>query len=125
MNKVKTVLEELGFIEKNGYFQLNGCQWFIEFVSPPVAVGREVIREFSNIKTSYGTIKLLRPVDSVKDRLASFYHWNDRQGLEQAVNICLEQEIDLNEVEKWSIQERQEENFHLFLERLRKAKLNK
>ncbi len=47
-------------------------------------------------------INLLRPTDSVKDRLSSFYHWNDKQGLAQAVAICLEQKINLNEIEKWS-----------------------
>ncbi len=66
-------------------------------------MGNESIQAFNTIHTSLGTIKLLRPVDSVKDRLASFYHWDDRQGLEQAINICLEQDIDLNEIERWSV----------------------
>lgn len=123
MKKVKNALQELGFIENSGYFQHEGCKWFIEFVSPPVAVGNEPIREYNSIDTPLGKIKLLRPVDSVKDRLASFYHWNDKQGLEQAINICQEQKIDLAEVERWSIQEEQQEKFNLFKERLGKANL--
>lgn len=118
MKKVKKALNELGFTEKNRYFQKEGCQWIVEFVSPPVAVGNESIQEFNNVITPLGTIKLLRPVDSVKDRLASFYHWNDKQGLEQAVNICLEQDIDFNEVERWSIAEKQEEKFRIFKQHL-------
>jgi hypothetical protein len=99
IKKVKKALHELGFSEKARYFQHEGCQWLVEFVSPPVAIGNESIQKFNSLMTPLGTIKLLRPVDSVKDRLSSYYHWNDKQGLEQAVNICLEQEIDLNEVE--------------------------
>lgn len=87
MKKVKRALLELGFSEKSGYFQHKDCQWLVEFVSPPVAVGSESIREFSTVETSLGAIKLLRAEDSVKDRLASFYHWNDKQGLQQAINL--------------------------------------
>lgn|GEM_PF-5446193 len=63
---------------------------------------------------------MLRPIDSVKDRLSSFYHWNDGQALEQAINICLGQQIDLTEVEKWSLQELQKEKFDSFKKQLRK-----
>lgn len=122
MKKVRKALLELEFSEKNGYFQHAGCPWFIEFVSPPIAAGNESIFEFSTLKTTLGEIKLLRPVDSVKDRLASFYHWSDKQGLEQAINICLEQEIDLAEVERWSVQESQEDKFSLFMDWLRKSR---
>lgn len=121
MRKIKKALQALGFFERRDrYFQHENCQWIVEFVSPPVAVGNESIQKFNYVSTSLGTIKLLRPVDSVKDRLASFYHWSDKQGLEQAINICLEQEIDITEVEKWSIQEKQEEKFRIFKEFLKK-----
>lgn len=125
MRKVKKALLELGFIEKARYFQRKDCPWFVEFVSPPAAVGNEYVRNFSHVETRFGMIKLLRPEDSVKDRLGAFYHWNDRQGLEQAVNICLEQKIDLSEVENWSLREEQSEKFGIFLDRLKKAKLSR
>jgi len=119
---VKKALLELDVIEKSGYVQHEGCPWFVEFVSPPVAVGNEPICEFNNITTKLGIIKLLRPEDSVKDRLGSFYHWFDKQGLEQAVSICLAQNINLDEIEKWSQQEGQLEKFQLFLKSLKKNK---
>lgn len=116
MRKVKKALLELGFTERQKYFQHKDCPWFIEFVSPPVAVGNEPVQKFSNVKTPLGTIKMLQPIDSVKDRLASFYHWNDKQALEQAVNICLEQKIDFKELKKWSTVEGHEKKFQLFEE---------
>ena len=39
MKKVKKALQELGFHEKARYYYHEGCQWIVEFVSPPIAVG--------------------------------------------------------------------------------------
>ena len=122
MRKVKKALLEMGFVEKAGYFQHPGCPWFVEFVSPPAAVGNEYVRDFCSVDTRFGKIKLLRPVDSVKDRLGAYYYWNDKQGLEQAIDICLEQNINLSEVERWSVSEGHSEKYVVFLERLNKAK---
>lgn len=122
MQKVKKALQEMGFIQKNKYFRHEGCEWYIDFVSPPVAVGNEPIFEFNSINTHLGTIKLLRPIDSVKDRLGSFYHWNDKQGLQQAISICMEQQIDFAEVEKWSANEGHKKKFQIFMKSLKEAK---
>jgi hypothetical protein len=114
MKKVKSALIELGFTKKHKHYQHPECKWFIEFVSPPVAIGNEPIYEFNKIDTFLGTIKLLRPTDSVKDRLAAFYHWDDKQALKQAIEICREQDINLREVEDWSMKENQLEKFKAF-----------
>lgn len=62
MRKVKKALIEMGFTEKNKYFQHIDCPWFLEFVSPPIAVGNEPIQKFNQVETRFGTIKLLCPV---------------------------------------------------------------
>jgi len=49
--------------------------------------------------------ELLSPTDCVKDRLAAFYHWNDRQCLQQAVWVAQERAIDWKEIEWWSRRE--------------------
>lgn len=120
MRRVKKALAELGFIENQKYFKHEDCQWFVEFVSPPVAIGEEPVQRFNSVKTPLGTIKLLYPIDSVKDRLASFYHWDDREGLEQALNVYAEYTVDLKELEEWSIRERQREKFQIFKKMLKK-----
>ncbi len=122
LKDVKAAFKELGFQEKNHYFIHKNCPWVIEFVSPPIAVGNEPIHEFDEIKTPLGTIRLLRPEDSVKDRLASYFHWNDREAIFQAVSICLEQKVDLKEIESWSIREGFREKFQDFLDKLKKEK---
>ena len=117
MKKVKKALTELGFLEEQKYFRHKDCPWFVEFVSPPVAVGNEPVYKFNHVKTPLGTITMLLPIDSVKDRLASFYHWDDREALEQAASICLEQVVDLKEVEEWSLRENQGTKFQIFKKR--------
>ena len=59
-------------------------------------------------------LKLLSPTDCVKDRLAAYYHWNDRPSLEQAVLVCQNQSVDLDEVERWSKSEGKGDKFKLF-----------
>ena len=105
IKKVQTALAELGFFPKNKYLAHQGCPFLIEFVTPPVSVGREQIKQFEYLKTSFGEIKLLTPTDCVKDRLASYYHWDDIQALKQAIMVSQEQDIDIKAIQQWSKQE--------------------
>jgi hypothetical protein len=38
----------------------------------------------------------------VKDRLAAYYHFGDRQGLIQASMVAGENEVDIEDVRRWS-----------------------
>jgi hypothetical protein len=38
----------------------------------------------------------------VKDRLAAWFHWNDRQSLSQAVLVAKSQPVDLDDVRAWA-----------------------
>lgn len=100
--KAKQLLEKIGFYEEGRYFRHNDSEYFIDFVSPPLSVGDEPVKEISEIKKQGRILKLLSPTDCVKDRLAAFYHWNDRQSLEQAILVCKDNEINLKEVMRWS-----------------------
>ena len=123
MKRVKLALKDLGFHEKQKYFQRKDCKWFVEFVSPPTAVGKELISDFHSMKVATGTFKMLRVEDSVKDRLASYFHWNDRQGFDQAIDICLERSIDLNEVENWAKKEGFKAQFREFVKMLKHSRV--
>jgi hypothetical protein len=103
IEELTPALERLGFRRKNGrHFERIGCQYFIEFPPPPVAIGKEVpITRFSRIKS----IVLLTPTDCVKDRLAAYYHWNDPQSLEQALMVAKARKVSLRQVKKWSVEE--------------------
>jgi len=61
---------------------------------------------------------MLSPTDSCRDRLAGFYHWNDRQGLDVAVRIAARQNVDMKKIKDWSQRERAVPRFEAFLEEL-------
>ncbi|MCK9378418.1 MAG: hypothetical protein M0P73_20045 [Syntrophobacterales bacterium] len=65
----------------------------------------EPVKEIVTLNFPTGELRIISPTDCVKDRLAAYYHWGDRQSLEQAVLVAQDNEIDLNEIERWSIAE--------------------
>jgi hypothetical protein len=48
------------------------------------------------------------------------YHWNDKQALAQAIEVCTDQSMDFEEIRRWSIAEGFEHKFNQFLETLKK-----
>ena len=77
------------------------------------------MKEISEIIKEDKVLKLLSPTDCVKDRLAAYYFWNDRQSLDQAILVCENNPVNLNEVRLWSKNENMEDKFRLFQSRLR------
>ncbi|PKK89767.1 MAG: hypothetical protein CVV64_12625 [Candidatus Wallbacteria bacterium HGW-Wallbacteria-1] len=121
-SKIKSALNEIGFVfNQNKTFTHKDCEYFIEFVTPPITVGSEVVTKFNSIKSNFGAIKLLRPEDCIKDRLAAFFYWRDLQSLDQALMVAKDQDVDLDEIKEWAISENQiqaYENFRLKLQAL-------
>ncbi|MEK6582522.1 MAG: nucleotidyltransferase [Nitrospirota bacterium] len=123
IKEISPVLLDLGFERKSSrHFEKKDCPFFIEFVSPPAALGSEPVKETNVLKTRLGDIILLTPTDSVKDRLAAYYHWNDPQALEQAMLIARSQKISLREVKRWSEKEGQKVKYNFFLKAMKRSK---
>lgn len=119
IKSVTPLLEELGFRrEGKRHFTRKDCPFFIDFVSPPASLGSEPVVDRNIVKTKSGTIVMLTATDSVKDRLAAYYHWKDPQCLEQAVLIARVQSVNLKEVKRWSRKEGSEERHQDFVARL-------
>lgn len=122
LEKVERSLKKLGFVKRGKYFKNPDCVLYIDFLSEPVAIGDEIIHEFEEMKSKYGVFKLLTVTDCVKDRLLSFYHWGDRQGLNQAIEVCLDHRIDMKKLQEWSTKEGFGKNFLSFEEELKNRK---
>ncbi len=97
--KVKTAMKELGFERRGKYYYCSQTPYFVEFISGPPFVGQDPIEEIQEIKMATGVIRTISPTDSVKDRLAAFYHWGDRQCLEQAILVSRSNIIDIRKME--------------------------
>jgi hypothetical protein len=120
--KVGPILEALGFRKDGRHYRRPETRHIIEFLSPPLSVGGEPVREILEIRRATGILRLLSPTDCVKDRLAAFYHWDDRQSLEQAVLVCRAEEVDLREVRRWSIREGMADKYAVFRKELDRSR---
>lgn len=113
-SKIRDVMREIGFEETDRYFRHSESSYLIEFPPGPLTVGEQPISEIHEIKLSTGTLRLLTSTDCVKDRLAAFFYWGDRQCLHQAVWVSQTVPVDLIEVERWSVEEGNAEQFITF-----------
>lgn len=117
--RVEPAMQELGFRKEGRHWAHPHSDFLIEFPPGPVQVGEETITSFAERSTRLGTLRLLSPTECVMDRLAWFFHANDTQGLEQALEVACSQEIDLGRIERWSRQVRSKQKFEEFSARLR------
>jgi Nucleotidyl transferase of unknown function (DUF2204) len=90
---------------------------YVQFCAPPLAVGREPV-EPVDVQAGSASIRTLSPTDCVLDRLMKYYHWNDEQGLEQAVLVARHRKIDLARVREVSRREGKLIAFKVFEARL-------
>ncbi|MEA1914905.1 MAG: hypothetical protein U9N30_06280, partial [Campylobacterota bacterium] len=67
-------------------------------------------------ETEYGVLRIITPTDSVKDRLAAYYHWKDERSLEQAILVATKHEVDFESIRKWSILEGSEDKYEEFIQ---------
>ena len=108
----------MDFFKTGRYYHHPQTSYFAEFISGPATVGQDPIGEVVEIQLGTGLIRVISPTDAVKDRLAAFYHFKDRQGLEQAILISISNEIDFNSIEAWSIREGKKDEFEIYKDRL-------
>lgn len=118
LKSVEKALKKIGFQRKGRCFSHPECPYFIDFVNPPIAVGHEAIHHFKTLKTQAGSLQLLTPTDSVKDRLASYFYWNDEQALEQALLVAKNHRIDLEDLKQWAKGEGFSSRLKTFLKQL-------
>lgn len=100
--QIKEALAKIGFGEKDRYFVHPETEFFVEFPTGPLTVGDERVNEVETRDTGAGRLRLLSPTDCIKDRLAAFFHWNDRMALEQALLVARTQPIDIADLRRWA-----------------------
>jgi hypothetical protein len=120
--RVDAALASLGFARKGDHYVHPRVPFYVEFPRGPLAIGDDYrIRPIRRAGTG-GRMLTLSATDSCRDRLAAFYHWNDRQSLQVAVQIALAQRIGLERVRRWSTAEGFAERFDEFLAEVRRGR---
>ncbi|MBT9549023.1 MAG: hypothetical protein IV090_26760 [Candidatus Sericytochromatia bacterium] len=117
-------MQKIGFKKNGRHFEHPECKHlFVEFPgSPPLGIGSDYTIKPDELTVDSHIIKILSPTDCVKDRLASFIYFNDREGLEQALLVAKRQMIDLKSIQKWCKAEGHPEAYQIFSEKLESAK---
>lgn len=116
--KISIAMKEIGFIKEGKYYAHSDTQYFVEFLSGPLSVGEDPIRDIHELEFSTGKLRIISPTESVKDRLAAYFHWKDFQGLEQAILVANKQKINIKNIEEWSKKEGKYKEFLDFKKRL-------
>lgn len=117
-------MASIGFRRRGDQYFHRKTRFFVEFPAGPLGIGRDI--SLTAVKRKIGAagpaIRLLSATDSCRDRLAAFYHWNDRQSLDAAVRIALKNRIDINRIRSWSAREHASEGFKTFTRELAVAR---
>lgn len=98
------------------------ARFYVEFPRGPLAIGGDY--HITPVERRRGRARalVLSPTDSCRDRLAAFYHWNDRQSLAVAVSIALRNRVNLAAIRRWTVTEGAGSRFDEFLAELRAAR---
>ena len=109
---------EMGFSEVGKYYKHPETQFLVEFLPGPLSIGEEQVSQVDEIRLSTGILRIISPTDCVKDRLAAYYFWGDRQCLEQAILVAMARKVNIDEIRRWSETEGKGEEFESIRTRL-------
>jgi hypothetical protein len=116
----KVVLESIGFAPQGELYAHPRTPFTLEFPPGPLGVGEDIVTSWETVKRADEILHVISRTDSVRDRLAAYYHWNDTASLFTAVDVAQTGTIDFDLVEKWSRRERNAEKYGRFLAQLGK-----
>ena len=117
--KITDAMFALGFKNEGKDFRHPNADFYVEFPGRTLVIGDSPMRPEGEIKVGSFKLKILSPTQCVMDRLAAFFHWKDRQSLEQAVLVAKSQPVKLKALERWSISEGMEDKYKIFLNELK------
>lgn len=119
---IKKAMHAIGFTNLGKDFFHKDSQFSVEFPGYDLVIGDEPMKPEGEINDGDFVLKLLSPTQCVMDRLAAFYHWKDRQGLDQAVLVASSHPVKLSKIKTWSKNEGMEDRFKVFVDLLRSSK---
>jgi len=111
-------LSELGFYRRGDQYVHPDVPFFIEFPPGPLSIGDDLAIVPVELSVGDATALGLSATDSCRDRLAAFFHWNDRQALELAVEIAHKHPVNIDAIRNWSSAEGKADEFDEFLRKV-------
>lgn len=107
--QIEETMLELGF-EKvpPRYYKYYNNPNYIEFPTGPVSLGNQLTKEFNELKTQVGTLKLLTPTDCIKDRLCALVYHGGEECFNQAIAVAHLNLFDKDNLINWAKNEDKE-----------------
>lgn len=115
-------MAEIGFSKQGRIYVNDTTDICVEFPSGPLSVGERLITKTTVFQSNAGEIPILLAKDVVKDRLAAYFHWQDKPSLVQALAVMIKHPIALNELKSFCQIESKEHELDLIQQLLNSAK---
>ena len=112
-------LGSIGFVRHRDRYVHPEHEIFVEFPRGPLAVGEDTEIQPRLLKRGTRAVLALSPTDSCRNRLAAFYHWNDRHSLAVAVAIARRRRVDFTKIRQWSEAEGARDEYREFRDALK------
>ena len=103
----------IGFTKQGRIFVSETTDITVEFPTAPITVGDETVTETTHVRNSAGTIPILKAGDVIKDRLAAYFHWQDKPSLVQALTLLARYTDELPSAETFCVTEGHPESAEL------------
>ena len=100
--QVDEAMRSVGFTRRGNQYFHPEARFYVEFPPGPLSIAGDYEIEPIEIRIGARSVLGLSATDSCRDRLAAFFHWNDRPGLQAAVQIALRSKVDLERIREWS-----------------------
>lgn len=109
--QLDAALATVGFARDGASYTHPRSRFFVEFPAGPLAIGDDDLVEPVVVRVGHAPVLCLSATDSCRDRLAAFYHWNDRQSLDVAARIARHQRVNMRAIRAWSVREGNEAKY--------------
>ena len=120
---IGAALASIGFQRNRDHWVNLAIPFYVEFPRGPLGIGEDFkIRPVWRSKGRAKTLAL-SATDACRDRLAAYFHWNDRQSLEVALEIAIRNRVNLGKVKRWSEAEGNADRFQIFQAELRRRRV--
>jgi hypothetical protein len=120
--RMDAAMGSVGFMRRQDQYVHRRSRFYVEFPRGPLAIGGDYRIRVVQRRVGQGRILMLSATDSCRDRLAAFYHWNDRQSLTVAAEIAVRNRVDLRALRRWSAAEGAERPFTEFLSEIKRLR---
>jgi hypothetical protein len=107
-------LSPLGFVYDGSQFVHERSRFTVDFPRGPLMIGYDPVSRWDTARRGGQILHVLTRTDCVRDRLAAFFHWNDRSSLATACDVASSGNIDMDAIRTWSGGEGAAEKFREF-----------